>query len=126
MKSLFEVASNLVDEDNKYTKKVQIPQYLPSAECPNIEELIDISKYGKFIACSNYPDCNYKANTPKPAPEPTGELCPECGNPLVKRVNFRGQNFVGCSNYPNCHYIKSDDSAPRRYYRGKKNAKGKS
>jgi len=42
----------------------------------------------------------------KPAEE-TGELCPECGNPLVKRKGKYGE-FVACSNYPNCKYIKQE------------------
>jgi len=39
------------------------------------------------------------------APKETGELCPECGHPLVIRRSRYGE-FVGCSNYPNCKYIK--------------------
>ncbi len=44
----------------------------------------------------------------KKAPEETGEMCPECGNPLVKRKGKYGE-FVACSNYPNCKYIKQDE-----------------
>ncbi|PAF50216.1 DNA topoisomerase I [Helicobacter sp. 13S00401-1] len=39
--------------------------------------------------------------------ELTGEMCPECGEPLVLRSGRYG-DFVGCSNYPKCHYIKKD------------------
>lgn len=49
MKSLFEVATNLVDENNKYTKKIQVPQYIPSKICPKIEELANFQKYGILI-----------------------------------------------------------------------------
>lgn len=41
----------------------------------------------------------------KAKPEETGELCPECGNPLVKRKGRYGE-FVACSNYPECKYVK--------------------
>ena len=44
----------------------------------------------------------------KKAPEETGEICPECGNPLVVR-NGRYGEFVACSNYPECKYIKKDE-----------------
>ena len=44
----------------------------------------------------------------KKAPEETGEICPECGNPLVIR-NGRYGEFVACSNYPECKYIKKDE-----------------
>jgi DNA topoisomerase-1 len=83
-------------------------------------------RYGKFISCSNFPQCRYTANLPKEAPEPTGELCPECGSPLVKRKNRYGQTFIGCSNFPKCTYIKSDGSSPKRYYRKRNYAKKKS
>lgn len=53
MKSLFAVASTLVDDNNKYTKKIQIPQYVPNKVCPRIEELINTQKYGKLIAHIN-------------------------------------------------------------------------
>ena len=47
-------------------------------------------------------------NMEKKAPEQTGEMCPECGNPLVIRKGRYGQ-FVACSNYPECKYIKKEE-----------------
>ncbi len=44
----------------------------------------------------------------KDKPEETGELCPECGSPLVVRKGRYGE-FVACSNYPNCKYIKKEE-----------------
>ncbi len=55
MKSLFNVAKNLVDDD-KYTKKIQVPQYLPSKICPKLDELMNTQKYGKIIAHINDAD----------------------------------------------------------------------
>ena len=43
----------------------------------------------------------------KKGPEETGEVCPECGSPLVIRKGKYGE-FVACSNYPTCKYIKKD------------------
>ena len=43
----------------------------------------------------------------KVSPEETGELCPECHNPLVIRKGKYGE-FVACSDYPNCKYIKKE------------------
>jgi DNA topoisomerase-1 len=42
---------------------------------------------------------------PPPAPEKTGELCPLCGRPLVKKHGRFGE-FIGCSGFPECRYIK--------------------
>lgn len=44
----------------------------------------------------------------KAKPEPTGEMCPECGHELVKRKSRYGTTFIGCSNYPKCRYIKKE------------------
>ena len=44
----------------------------------------------------------------KKAPEETGEICPECGNPLVIRKGKYG-TFVACSNYPECKYVKKEE-----------------
>ena len=44
----------------------------------------------------------------KDAPEETGEMCPECGNPLVVRKGKYG-SFIACSNYPECKYIKKEE-----------------
>ncbi len=48
----------------------------------------------------------------KPAEE-TGEMCPECGKPLVIRKGRYGE-FVACSNYPECKYIKKEEKAPAK------------
>ncbi len=44
----------------------------------------------------------------KKAPEETGEVCPECGNPLVIRKGKYG-TFTACSNYPECKYVKKEE-----------------
>ena len=41
-------------------------------------------------------------------PEETGEMCPECGKPLLQRVGRYGP-FIGCSGYPDCRYIKKQE-----------------
>ncbi|MGM9873973.1 MAG: type I DNA topoisomerase [Bacilli bacterium] len=42
-------------------------------------------------------------------PIPTGEMCPQCGEPLVYRYSKKGNQFVGCSNFPKCRYIKKEE-----------------
>jgi DNA topoisomerase-1 len=57
-------------------------------------------KFGKFLACANYPQCQ---NT---RPLTTGVACPEpgCDGQLVERRSKRGKAFYSCSRYPNCKY----------------------
>ena len=48
--TLFESAENLVDEDNKYSKSVKIPQYVPSSVSPTLQELVATTKYAELVA----------------------------------------------------------------------------
>src|SRR5256886_16734169 len=70
-----------------------------------------MSRLGEFIGCSLYPECDYikgrEGQEKAPPPEPTGEPCPRCGKPLVKRTGKRGP-FVACSGYPKCRYVKRE------------------
>ena len=56
-------------------------------------------KYGKFEACSNYPNCNYVVT------ESVGRACPLCDAPLIYRTGRYGK-FISCSNYPGCKYVE--------------------
>ena len=65
-------------------------------------------RFGKFIACSNYPDCKYKRNLPgseRAEDQPTDETCPTCGKPMVIKHGRFGK-FIACSGYPECKTTK--------------------
>jgi DNA topoisomerase-1 len=71
---------------------------------------VKLGRYGKFIGCTNYPECRYIRNmdgSERPEPEMLDETCPECGRQLQRRVGRYGP-FVGCSGYPECRYIKKE------------------
>ena len=53
MKTLFKTTADKQEEDTVYTKKINIPQYLPSDSCPNISELSNIAVYGKLLQSIN-------------------------------------------------------------------------
>jgi len=71
--------------------------------------VIKTGRYGKFIACSNYPKCK---NT-KPYLEKIGVKCPECGADLVVRRTRKGKIFYGCSRYPECTFSVWDRPLPQ-------------
>lgn len=58
-------------------------------------------RFGKFLACSGYPDCK---NT-KPIIKKVGVACPKCGKDLIQRKSKRGKIFYGCSGYPDCDFV---------------------
>jgi DNA topoisomerase-1 len=75
------------------------------------EMIIKIGRYGKFLACSNYPTCQNIKSLKEVAsqnqePEYTGEICPKCGARTVYRMGKFGK-FIGCERYPDCDFIKN-------------------
>lgn len=63
-------------------------------------------KYGKFIACSGYPECKY---IPKVEKSVTVICkCPKCSGDIIVKKTKRGKEFYGCSNFPKCKYASWD------------------
>lgn len=104
----------------KYTEVAEKMYKDPAQEtgemCPKCGSplVIKKSRYGSFVACSNYPKCDYIQKKPKAPAKETGEMCPVCGRPLVERQDRKGRTFVGCSGYPKCNYIKGAENQPAR------------
>lgn len=93
------------DASNKMYKDEDVPVGRKCPKCGS-ELVIKKGKFGEFIGCSNFPDCDYCENEVQL--EFTGENCPVCGKPLVYRRSKRGKKFIACSNYPSCDYIKNE------------------
>jgi DNA topoisomerase I len=104
---------------------------------------VKTGRFGKFLACSNYPKCKTTRRMGAQADEKgekakaelTGENCEKCGAPLVYRRGRFGP-FIACSTYPKCRFTKklnagktngqvessstSDQEKPAKIKRGKK------
>ncbi len=63
--------------------------------------VIKYGKFGKFLACPNFPECS---NT-KPFFEEAGVNCPECGGKVLIKKTKKGRKFYGCENNPQCQFI---------------------
>jgi len=102
-KNLKETYKKVKDKDKNIKKT--------GKKCPKCGgELVEkFSRYGKFIACSNYPKCRYSESLDGKTnnePKYSKEKCPQCGGRLVYKKGRYGE-FLGCENYPKCKYIKS-------------------
>ncbi len=64
--------------------------------------VIKTGRFGRFMACSAYPECK----TTKAIP--LGVKCPECGGDLAQKRTRKGRTFYACSNYPNCKFALWD------------------
>ena len=78
--------------------------------CPNCGNplVIKKSRYGKFIACSNYPTCKYIKNDKEEKEVKEIMLCPKCEGKIIEKKTKRGKFFYGCSNYPKCTFASWD------------------
>ena len=63
--------------------------------------VIKIGRFGKFLACSGFPDCR---NTKKIV-MPTKGFCPLCGKKIIIKKSKKGRGFYGCEGYPECNFM---------------------
>jgi DNA topoisomerase-1 len=108
LKSYYSLLQKDLDQAKKgeSTKKTGIPVGEACPECGR-PLVIKEGKYGRFRACSGFPECNFKESMVKKETKPLDEICPECGSQLVLRKGKYGF-FVACSNYPQCTYVKKE------------------
>ncbi|OGG23804.1 DNA topoisomerase I [Candidatus Gottesmanbacteria bacterium RIFCSPLOWO2_01_FULL_43_11b] len=83
-------------------EKVKTPVELLDEKCPDCghQLVLRVGRYGKFIACSNFPACKYT----RQFAEKIDMKCPRDGGDIVIKKTRRGKTFYGCSNYPNCTF----------------------
>lgn len=83
--------------------KVEVAEEKTGRICPKCNQgelIVKRSRFGKFIACNKYPDCDYKENIT----EDLLILCPKDEGKIVMRRTRRGRTFFGCNNYPKCDF----------------------
>ena len=79
--------------------------------------VLKIGRYGKFLACSGYPDCkNTESVNSTGNGKKTGVKCPEkdCTGDLVERKSKRGKIFYGCSSFPECTFATWDKPVDKK------------
>lgn len=91
----------------KAFKTMEKPEPEKTGEkCPECghDLVIRNGKFGKFVACSNYPACKYIKTEKKESLA----SCPKCDGHIVEKRTKRGKIFYGCDNYPKCTYALWD------------------
>ncbi|OGD86868.1 hypothetical protein A2Z23_03485 [Candidatus Curtissbacteria bacterium RBG_16_39_7] len=84
------------------SEKVELPVEVTGEKCEKCgkDMIIRFGRFGKFLACSGFPDCkNTRALVQK-----LGIACPKCGGDIIQRKTKKGRSFYGCSNYPACNF----------------------
>lgn len=102
-------AAKLVEKQSEIQKsdyEQVIDEKCPESGHPLVAK---IGRFGKFIACSGFPECKYT----RPIVIDTGLTCPECTQgQVIERKTRRGKVFWGCSRYPDCKWATWKD--PRK------------
>jgi DNA topoisomerase-1 len=96
-----------LERAEKEMGKVQKPVEELGEPCPQCGKplLLRSGRFGKFISCSGFPECDYKAQFVVK----TGAVCPKCGGDLIERKGRKtGKVFYGCVNYPTCDFVAWD------------------
>ncbi len=92
-------------------EKVKLADELTEEICPKCGKTLVVKhgRYGKFLACSGYPECKHT----KSFQVKIGVSCPECGSELIERLNKKKRTFYGCSNYPDCQFATNFKPLPQ-------------
>ncbi|MFK9092420.1 type I DNA topoisomerase [Bacillus salipaludis] len=93
-------------------QSIEIKDEPAGEDCENCGNpmVFKMGRYGKFMACSNFPDCR---NT-KPIVKEIGVTCPSCKEgQIIERKSKKKRLFYGCTRYPECEFISWDKPLPR-------------
>lgn len=103
-------SKNLKAKDKEVSKKdvlANISKEVEGQLCPNCQSplVVKISRFGKFYACSKYPECKYK----KHLHTSLNIACPKCKQgEIIERITKTRKVFYGCSRWPDCDFAMWD------------------
>lgn len=93
-------------EINLEGKRVKVPDEKTDQVCEICGKpmVIKLGRYGKFLACSGFPECT---NTKKLVTETPGK-CPYCGKRVLQKKTQKGKKYFGCEDNPGCKFMTWD------------------
>ena len=99
-------------EKNMEGKRIKVEDIPTDEICEKCGRpmVIKSGRYGKFVACSGFPECR----NAHPLVKDTGGLCPLDGGHMLVRKSAKGRVYYGCSNYPKCNYMIWDEPVPEK------------
>lgn len=100
----FKVDLNVAEKE---MKEIEVKDEVSDVPCEKCGAFMVVKngRYGKFLACPNYPECKNTKPLEKDVAEETDEVCEKCGSKMLKRKGRYGE-FLACSNYPECKNTK--------------------
>lgn len=112
IRDFYPVFSEQLDNAMEKLEKVEIKDEETDIICEKCGRhmVIKLGRYGKFLACPGYPECN----NAKPYYEPAGVDCPKCGGRVLKKKSKKGRTFYGCENNPDCDFVSWEKPAKEK------------
>ena len=114
LKEYYTAVNNSIKKVDFYKAKKEVTEStdIKCEKCGS-EMHLKWGRNGKFLACSNFPECKNIKNFTRDeegkiqivVPEKLGEYCPKCGKELIQREGRFGK-FISCSDYPKCKFTK--------------------
>ncbi|MGI6537355.1 MAG: type I DNA topoisomerase [Caldicoprobacterales bacterium] len=106
LQEFYKIFSQYMENAERSIEKIELEDEVSDVICEKCGSnmVIKIGRYGKFLACPNFPDCR---NT-KPILEEVDAVCPKCNGAIVVRKSKKGRKFYGCENYPECNFVSWD------------------
>ena len=112
----------------KEIEKVEVKDDISDVPCEKCGALMvyKMGKYGRFLACPNFPECRHTM----PILKYIDAACPQCGKRLLEKTSRKNRRFYGCEGYPDCDFVSwdkpVDEKCPKcgTYMIEKKNNKG--
>jgi DNA topoisomerase-1 len=103
--------AELVAAADATMERQTLPVEMLDEVCPECGNPLVIreGRYGRFVGCSNYPQCRYT----RPLVTDTGVRCPKDGGRLVQKRSRKGKIFYGCENWPSCDFVTWNEPIDR-------------
>jgi DNA topoisomerase-1 len=112
MREFWHPFKSLIETKDESLKRADVTHEQLDEACPECGSQLSIrlGRNGRFIGCTNYPECKYTRNLKEEAEQPPpevveGKSCPECGSAMLIKSGRYGK-FIGCSAYPDCKHIE--------------------
>ena len=88
---------------DEHIEKVDVEPEVSDIPCEKCGAMMvyKMGKYGRFLACPNFPECHFTMALLKYI----DAECPECGGRLLERMSRKGRKFYGCEHYPECKFV---------------------
>ncbi len=105
-------AKQLKDAEDAEGVKIEVEYSDKMCPTDNGRLIVRQSKFGKFLACENFPDCRFTESLLETLDTP----CPKDNGKIVMKKTRKGRTFFGCANYPKCDFAvwkKEDVEKPK-------------